>query len=105
MGRPEDTGWPTDGAHPCAGHTSVSVVLDRYGHLYEGNDADVLARLDSFASVTADDTPSRWIPRVFRGARSESEDQSADPQVADLGKPGGRGGTRTPDIRHVKPTL
>ncbi len=42
-----------------------------------------LARLDSFASVTADDAASRWIPRVFRGARGETDDQADDPHVAD----------------------
>jgi len=102
--------WIAAGASPkqiatWAGHTSVSIVLDRYGHLYEGNDADVLARLDSFASVAADDAPSRWIPRVFRGARGESDDEAADPQVADLGNRGGRGGTRTPDICLVRAAL
>ena len=76
--------WIAAGASPkqtatWAGHTSVSVVLDRYGHLYEGNDTDVLARLDSFASVTSDDAPSRWIPRVFRGALGASDDQAGRP--------------------------
>lgn len=88
-----------------AGHTSVSVVLDRYGHLYEGNDADVLTRLDSFASVTSDDAPPRWIPRVFRGARGESDDQADRSQVADLRKYGGREGTRTPGLCRVKAAL
>ncbi len=102
--------WIAAGASPkqiatWAGHTSVSVVLDRYGHLYEGSDADVLARLDSFASVSADDAPSRWIPRVFRGARDESERPANDSQVADLGKRSGRGGTRTPDICLVRAAL
>lgn len=102
--------WIAAGASPkqiatWAGHTSVAVVLDRYGHLYEGSDADVLARLDSFASVTSDDGSSLWIPRVFRGARGESDDQAAVPQGFDLGKRGGRGGTRTPDICLVRAAL
>jgi len=93
--------WIAAGASPkqiatWAGHTSVSVVLDRYGHLYEGNDADVLARLDSFAAVTPDDAQSRWIPRVFRGARGDSVDQAADPHVADLGKRVGAEGLEPP---------
>lgn len=32
-----------------AGHTSVAVVLDRYGHLFEGHESAVLLRLDAFA--------------------------------------------------------
>ncbi len=68
-------GWIAAGASPkqiatWAGHTSVSVVLDRYGHLYEGNDVDVLARLDSFASIRPDDTGSRGVPRFFAGHRT-----------------------------------
>ncbi|MFP5256092.1 MAG: tyrosine-type recombinase/integrase [Acidimicrobiia bacterium] len=99
--------WIAAGASPkqiatWAGHTSVSVVLDRYGHLYEGNDTDVLTRLDSFASVTSDDAPSRWIPRVFRGANDHSDDQPTGAQVADLRKYGGREGTRTPGLCRVK---
>ena len=40
--------WIADGANPKqvavrAGHTSVSVVLDRYGHLYEGHDDELIA--------------------------------------------------------------
>lgn len=39
--------WIAAGANPkqiatWAGHTSVAIVLDRYGHLLEGNDSDVL---------------------------------------------------------------
>jgi hypothetical protein len=65
-----------------AGHPSMSVVLDRYGHLYEGNEADVLARLDSFASMASGDAPSPWVPRVFRGFSEGSDghpDQPAGP--------------------------
>jgi integrase len=49
-----------------AGHTSVSVVLDRYGHLFEGYEEHVLACLDAFvesASVPSDDDESRGVPR------------------------------------------
>jgi integrase len=43
--------WIADGAHPkqvaaLAGHTSVSVVLDRYGHLYPAQNDDLMARLE-----------------------------------------------------------
>ncbi len=49
--------WIAAGANPkqiagWAGHTSVSIVLDRYGHLLEGHDVDVLARLDTLATRT-----------------------------------------------------
>lgn len=44
--------WIADGAHPkqiavMAGHTSVSVVLDRYGHLYPQQDEELMRRLES----------------------------------------------------------
>ncbi len=43
--------WIADGAHPkqvaaLAGHTSVSVVLDRYGHLYPSHHSDLLERME-----------------------------------------------------------
>ena len=47
--------WVAAGASPkqiatWAGHTSVSVVLDRYGHLFPGHEEAVLDRLDSLAT-------------------------------------------------------
>ena len=67
--------WIAAGANPkqiaaWAGHTSVAVVLDRYGHLFEGHEAAVLSRLDAFAecvSVLPGDAEDRRVPRVFRG--------------------------------------
>ncbi len=64
--------WIAAGANPkqiaaWAGHTSTSIVLDRYGHLYDGNEADVLARLDTFLTKPDADAASPWIPRVLRG--------------------------------------
>jgi integrase len=64
--------WIAAGANPkqiaaWAGHTSSSIVLDRYGHLYDGNEADVLARLDTFLTKPDTDIASPWIPRVLRG--------------------------------------
>ena len=67
--------WIAAGASPkqiatWAGHTSVSVVLDRYGHLFEGHETVVLENLDRFVQtspVTANDAPTPWVPRVFRG--------------------------------------
>src|SRR5438034_584810 len=47
--------WIAAGASPKelavrAGHTSVSVVLDRYGHLLPGHEKKVNAALDAFAN-------------------------------------------------------
>jgi len=44
--------WIAQGAHPKqiaarAGHTSVSFTLDRYGHLFEDADDDLMERLDA----------------------------------------------------------
>jgi len=36
----------------CAGHTSVPVVLDRYGHLFERHETAVLDRLDGSVAWT-----------------------------------------------------
>lgn len=43
--------WIAEGAHPkqvaaLAGHTSVSVVLDRYGHLYPSQHDDLIERME-----------------------------------------------------------
>ena len=48
--------WIADGANPkhvavMAGHTSVSVVLDRYGQLYEQGDDELIRRLERRAGV------------------------------------------------------
>jgi hypothetical protein len=69
--------WIAAGASPkqiatWAGHTSVSVVLDRYGHLYEGHEAEVLDHLDLFASdalVPGDDASCRGFSLGFGGFR------------------------------------
>lgn len=52
--------WIAAGASPkqiavWAGHTSVSVVLDRYGHLFPGNADPVLDRLEAMALGEPDD--------------------------------------------------
>jgi integrase len=44
--------WIAEGGHPkqvavLAGHTSVSVVLDRYGHLYPQQDEQLMAQLET----------------------------------------------------------
>ena len=51
--------WIAVGASPnqiaaWAGHTSVAVVLDRYGHLFPGHEAQVLDRLDQLGSSPGD---------------------------------------------------
>jgi integrase len=47
--------WIAEGANPKqvavrAGHTSVSVVLDRYGHLYPQHDDELVNALEAKAS-------------------------------------------------------
>jgi integrase len=67
--------WVAAGASPkqiaaWAGHTSVSVVLDRYGHLFPGHEDAVLDRLDAFAAtppVTATAADGREGPRGAAG--------------------------------------
>ncbi len=102
--------WIAAGASPkqiatWAGHTSVSVVLDRYGQLYEGNDVDVLSRLHSFAAIRPDDGASRGVPRVFRGAPAGPGDNVRELRRPDQPLRGGRKGTRTPDLCRVKAAL
>jgi integrase len=53
--------WVAEGANPkhvavMAGHTSVSVVLDRYGHLLPGNETHAATLLDTYLTPTP--TPS-----------------------------------------------
>lgn len=48
--------WIAQGASPkqiatWAGHTSVSVVLDRYGHLFPGHEQTVMERLEAGYAV------------------------------------------------------
>jgi integrase len=48
--------WIAAGANPKevavrAGHTSVAFTLDRYGHLFEGHDAELRDRLDAMHAV------------------------------------------------------
>jgi hypothetical protein len=60
-----------------AGHTSVSLVLDRYGHLFPGHEDAVLDRLESFAQsalTTAVAVDDRGVPRGAAGfPRGERE--------------------------------
>jgi integrase len=86
--------WIAAGANPkqlaaWAGHTSVAVVLDRYGHLFEGHEAAVLSRLDAFAecvSVPPHDATAREIPRVFRRFSGDGLPPAHSGQAADQGE-------------------
>ena len=99
--------WIAAGANPkqiasWAGHTSVAVVLDRYGHLFEGHESAVLSRLDAFAecvSVPSGDAESRGFSRVFRGFSDGDETVADGPQAADQGKQ--RWARRDSNPRHL----
>jgi len=57
--------WIAAGASPTdiasrAGHTSVAVVLDRYGHLLPGTDDRVNDALDVLANGSARAMDARW---------------------------------------------
>ena len=67
--------WIAQGGSPkqiatWAGHTSVSVVLDRYGHLFPGHEATIMERLE--ASYTAPVAPSKAEVRSPPGVPSTS---------------------------------
>ncbi|MCA1706281.1 MAG: hypothetical protein LC808_24645 [Actinobacteria bacterium] len=67
--------WIAAGARPkqiatWAGHTSVAVVLDRYGHLLPGHEESVLAALDALAKsppTPASDVFALLLPRNSAG--------------------------------------
>jgi hypothetical protein len=56
-----------------AGHTSVSFTLDRYGHLFEGHDAELRDRLDAMHAVglqgAAEGSVLKFQPGPFRPLR------------------------------------
>lgn len=61
--------WIAAGASPKeiaarAGHSSVSVVLDRYGHLYDGSEAAVNDRLDDLAAGARDGAGDAVVVRL-----------------------------------------
>jgi len=65
--------WIAQGASPkqiatWAGHTSVSVVLDRYGHLFPGHEATVMERLE--AGYAAPSVPAKGDLRTLPGVAS-----------------------------------
>jgi len=70
--------WIAAGANPKevavrAGHTSVSFTLDRYGHLFEGHDAELRERLDAMHAVglkgAAGGSILEFQPGTFRPVR------------------------------------
>jgi integrase len=70
--------WIAAGANPKevavrAGHTSVSFTLDRYGHLFEGHDAELRDRLDAMHAMGLKGAASGAVlelrPRPFRPVR------------------------------------
>jgi integrase len=99
--------WIAAGANPkqiaaWAGHTSVAVVLDRYGHLFEGHESAVLSRLDAFAecvSVPSRDAESRGFSRVFRGFSDREPLADNGQQAPDQGKQ--RWARRDSNPRHL----
>ena len=91
-----------------AGHSSVSVVLDRYGHLLPGTEERVTDALDEMAYGGADcdgDAARVILPRPPRG-RALTLSQISDGQMRPhLRFRGGRYGTRTHDLCRVKAAL
>lgn len=82
--------WVAAGASPkqiatWAGHTSVSVVLDRYGHLFPGHQDAVLDRLQGFgrnAPTTAIAADEPGVPRGTAGfPRGNAKDGSPEAPV------------------------
>ena len=64
--------WIAAGANPKevavrAGHTSVSFTLDRYGHLFEGHDAELRDRLDSMHAIGLQDAAEGSVLRFGAG--------------------------------------
>jgi integrase len=95
--------WIAAGAQPLevarrAGHTSVVVVFDRYGHLLPRDDDPVTDALDELAAGAK---PKRSATVRAIDVRSHGPAR-AGKIAADQG---GRGGTRTPDICLVRAAL
>jgi integrase len=43
-----DTGIPIDKVSKFMGHASITITIDRYGHLLPGGEADAIALLDAY---------------------------------------------------------
>lgn len=46
-------GWNPKQIQDRLGHATIRTTLDRYGHLFEGHDAELLERLDASVRVRA----------------------------------------------------
>ncbi len=89
------------GAHPKAlqerlGHSSVTVTLDRYGHLYEGLDGQIAANLDDVLRKSRG-LGAAWAPSEDSSSTSR-EDKSA-------GHSGGASWNRTSDLILIRDAL
>jgi len=92
-----------------AGHTSVAFTLDRYGHLFEGHDAELRDRLDAMhaagleragggAVVELPRRPRRGPARPQRGPRRSKQHPGAVVVgVLSWGDGGCAARTRTPN--------
>jgi len=89
------------GAHPKAlqermGHSSVTVTLDRYGHLYEGLDGQIATSLDDVLRE------SRGLAAAWR----PSEDLASTPEEdKSAGHSGGASKNRTCDLILIRDAL
>jgi hypothetical protein len=88
-------------AHPKAlqerlGHSSVTVTLDRYGHLYEGLDGQIAASLDGVLRASRD-LAAAWEPSED-SANTSGEDKSA-------GHRSGASWNRTSDLILIRDAL
>ena len=112
--------WVAAGASPkqiatWAGHTSVSVVLDRYGHLFPGHEAAVLDRLEDLRPDPGSDRqcPSRpgiaaargRAAGVFAGRTRSDGSRRAPVMPSDLRLYRGRYWFRTSGLCRVKAAL
>jgi integrase len=106
--------WIAAGANPKevsvrAGHTSVAFTLDRYGHLFEGHDAELRERLDVMLAegrkeaatgvvvpLRAVDPPQRDGPETAQDDPSNHEGP-AEYRASPAGLGGAPPGTRTPN--------
>ena len=49
------------------GHSSITITLDRYGHLMPGNEDHAAALLDAYLEADAASTAQGALPRSFPG--------------------------------------
>jgi hypothetical protein len=86
--------WIAAGANPKevavrAGHTSVSFTLDRYGHLFEGHDAELRDRLDAIHAIGLQGTAEVSVLQFQPGPFRPPPRAQCGPEQADLNeKPG-----------------